>query len=54
MSLKQLVRAVEEFKMSLRKRDIEIIFISIDRIHFHVLARFGDRNARKWIGIAKK
>lgn len=51
---RQRARAVEEFVKSLVKRKVELVSLSIDRVHFHVLARFRDRNPRKWIGIAKK
>ena len=51
---KQRARAVEEFVKSLQKRKVELIALSIDRIHFHLLARFPDRRPRHWIGIAKK
>src|SRR5689334_1278780 len=51
---RQRTRAVEEFVRSLQKRHIELIAVSIDRVHFHVLARFPDHNPRHWIGIAKK
>lgn len=54
LTVRQRVRAVEEFVRSLQKRDIELIAVSIDRVHFHVLARFPDHNPRHWIGIAKK
>jgi len=50
----QRTRAVEEFIRSLQKRNVETICLSIDRVHFHVLARFPDHDPRKWIGIAKK
>jgi hypothetical protein len=51
---RQRARAVEEFVRSLHKRKIELICLSIDRVHFHLLARFRDHNPRKWVGIAKK
>ena len=38
---------------SLRKDGIEVIALCIDCRHFHILARFPDRNPRKWIGRAK-
>ena len=54
MTVRQRVRAVEEFVDSLLRREIEVISVSIDRIHFHALARFPDHRPRHWIGIAKK
>jgi hypothetical protein len=39
---------------SLTSRRIEIIALSVDRIHFHLLARFPDHNPRHHIGVAKK
>jgi hypothetical protein len=50
----QRVRAVDQFVRSLQKRDIEVVTASVDRVHFHVLARFADRRPRHWIGVAKK
>jgi hypothetical protein len=47
-------RAVDEFSPALLTRSIELIVLSIDRVHFHLLARFPDHNPRHWIGIAKK
>jgi hypothetical protein len=37
-------RAVEEFVRSLRKRGIEVLVVSIDRIHWHALVRCPDHN----------
>ena len=51
---KQRRRAVMIMGESLRKRNIDVVVISIDRIHQHILARFPDHNPRKWVGIAKK
>lgn len=54
LSVIQRARAVDEWVRSLLKNEIELICLSIDRIHFHALARFPDRAPRKWLGIAKK
>jgi hypothetical protein len=54
LTVEQRRRAVEEFAWSLRKWNIEVLVISIDRVHFHVLARFPDHNPRRWVGLAKK
>jgi REP element-mobilizing transposase RayT len=39
---------------SLRRNGIEVVVISLDDRHLHVLARFPDHNPRHWIGLAKK
>jgi hypothetical protein len=54
LTVPQRARALEEFVGSLRRRDIEVVAASIDRVHFHVLARFPGRDPRHWIGVAKK
>jgi hypothetical protein len=54
LTIEQRQHAVKEFSTSLLKRNIEVIALSIDRVHFHLLARFPDHNPRHWIGIAKK
>ncbi len=46
--------AVEYFVASLQKDRIELVVLAIDRIHFHLLARFPDHAPRHWLGIAKK
>jgi hypothetical protein len=51
---RQRARAVVEFSKSLLKRNVEMLALSIDRIHFHLLARFPHRDPRHWVGIAKK
>lgn len=51
---RQRLRAVEVFSSSLVRRGIDLIVLSIDRVHFHLLARFPDHNPRRWVGIAKK
>lgn len=39
---------------SLLRHSIQVLAVAVDDHHFHALARFPDRNPRKWIGIAKK
>jgi REP element-mobilizing transposase RayT len=34
--------------------DIQVLIVSVDAKHVHVLARFPDHNVRHWIGRAKK
>lgn len=38
----------------LRQDNIEVLIVSVDGKHIHVLARFPDHNPRHWIGRAKK
>src|SRR6267142_5185011 len=54
LTLKQRQSALNELLKSFQKRSIEVIAISVDRVHFHLLARFPDRNPRHHIGVAKK
>jgi hypothetical protein len=54
LSVPQRTRALEEFVGSLRRREIEVVTASIDRVHFHVLARFPGHDPRHRIGVAKK
>ena len=54
LNLTQRRRAVEEIVKSLQKRRIEVLVVSVDRVHFHLVARFPDRNPRHWVGVAKK
>jgi hypothetical protein len=54
LTMEQRTLAVAEFVKSLTKRSIPIEALSIDRIHFHILAPFPDHDPRKWVGIAKK
>lgn len=49
----QRKRAVEEMATSLLKRDLLVVIISVDRIHYHILIKCPDHNPRKWVGIAK-
>lgn len=51
---RQRRRAMEEFSSSLVRRGIELIVLSIDRVHFHLLARLADHDPRRWVEIAKK
>jgi hypothetical protein len=46
--------ACTEMIASLRRHNIEVIALSADRVHFHLLARFPAHNPRKFVGIAKK
>lgn len=39
---------------SLRYHKIETLAVAVDDHHYHILARFPDRQPRKWVGIAKK
>jgi hypothetical protein len=54
LTIEQRQLAMDELLKSFAKRQIEVIALSVDRIHFHLLARFPDRNPRHHIGIAKK
>src|SRR4051812_43124354 len=47
-------RVLEEFVGSLLRRGIEVAIVSVDRVHWHALARFPDHNPRHWLGIAKR
>jgi REP element-mobilizing transposase RayT len=38
----------------LQQDGIEVIVISVDAKHVHILARFRDHNVRHWVGRAKK
>jgi hypothetical protein len=46
--------AVDAIIASLLKRNIPAVIASVDRVHWHILAPFPDRNPRHWLGIAKK
>jgi hypothetical protein len=50
----QRERVLEEFIASLHRRGIDLAVFSLDRVHWHVLGRFPDRNPRRWLGIAKR
>ena len=54
LSPEQQRLAVKHFSQSLRKRNVELIVLSIDRVHFHLLARFPEIDPRHYVGIAKK
>ncbi|MGH7243791.1 MAG: hypothetical protein ACREJD_10275 [Phycisphaerales bacterium] len=45
--------ACDVFASALTFHEIDVVAIAIDRVHYHVLARFRDHNPRKWMGIAK-
>lgn len=38
----------------LMQNSIQVLIVSLDARHLHILARFPDQNPRHWIGIAKK
>ena len=44
----------DEIATKLRSDGIEVLIVSVDAKHVHVLARFPDHNVRHWIGRAKK
>jgi len=46
-----IVNALAE---KLTQDGIEVIVVSVDAKHFHILARFADHNPRHWVGRAKK
>ena len=50
----QRQRVLDEFVASLLRHHVELAILSIDRVHFHALARLPDHNPRRWIGLAKK
>jgi len=39
---------------SLERRNIEVAVACVTEVHFHILARLPDHNARHWVGVAKK
>jgi hypothetical protein len=39
---------------SLMRRKIDVVIACVGSVHFHILARFLDRRADHWIGLAKK
>jgi len=46
--------ALSAFVGALEFHDIDVVICAVDDHHFHLLARFGDRRPRRWVGIAKK
>jgi hypothetical protein len=46
--------ARNEFLQSSAKWDIEVASIAVGKIHFQVLARFGNHDPRRYLGLAKK
>lgn len=54
LTRQQRRRAVVIIAESLRTRGHDVVIVSVDRVHLHLLARFPDHNPRKWVGIAKK
>jgi REP element-mobilizing transposase RayT len=51
-ALKQLLANL--FAERLLQDGIEVLIISCDGIHVHLLARFPDHEVRHWVGLAKK
>jgi hypothetical protein len=45
--------ACDIFARALTFHKVDVVAISVDAVHYHVLARFRDRRPRKWMGIAK-
>jgi len=39
---------------SFARRGVAVVTGCVDSVHFHILARFPDRRADHWVGIAKK
>jgi hypothetical protein len=39
---------------SLLRRRLDVVAVSVDSVHFHILARFIDARADHWIGVAKR
>ncbi len=39
---------------SLLRRRLDVVVVSVDSNHFHILARFLDSRADHWIGVAKR
>src|SRR5665213_4521022 len=54
LTLEQRLLIVRLIVESLQRREFDVTVACTTDIHFHVLARFPDRNPRHWIGIAKK
>jgi REP element-mobilizing transposase RayT len=50
----QRTRVLNEFVRCFQKLESDIVAISIDRIHFHVLLRAPNHNPRHPLGLAKK
>ena len=38
---------------ALVSRGVDVVRLSVDSCHYHILARFGDHRPRAWVGIAK-
>lgn len=45
--------ACDTIAQSLIERGIDVVRVSVDGHHYHILARFRDHKPREWIGIAK-
>jgi hypothetical protein len=50
----QQIFVCSELVQSLVRRDIEVIVVSLNAYHFHLLARFRDHRPRHHLGVAKK
>lgn len=46
--------ACHEMAVKLLSLDVELLAISVDRIHYHMLARFPTDHVKHWVGLAKK
>jgi len=46
--------AAEMMAAKLIEKKIELLCLSVDRVHYHLLARFPELEVRKWIGLANK
>jgi REP element-mobilizing transposase RayT len=46
--------ACEEMASKLISLGVELLAISVDRIHYHMLARFPTDHVKHWVGLAKK
>lgn len=45
--------ACKAMAAAFQERGIDVVAIAVDDHHYHILARFRDGAARKWVGIAK-
>ena len=46
--------ACHEMAAKLLSLEVELLAISVDRVHYHILARFPTDHVKHWVGIAKK
>jgi hypothetical protein len=54
LTLPQQAFVCSQIVQSLLRRNIELIILSLNAYHFHLLARFRDHKPRHHIGVAKK